>query len=112
MTIKAKSVTWIGESGRRYPFELWPVGTRFNAVSGVYMFCAFDGEYFLSKYVGETDSFRARIDDGLGSHEGWQCARTAGATYIATLVVGGSRQQRLDIETDLRRRLKPPCNKQ
>lgn len=35
----ALNTTWRGASGQSYIFEAYPVGTQFNAVSGVYIFC-------------------------------------------------------------------------
>jgi hypothetical protein len=105
---------WHGKSGTAYQFELYSIEQEFNPVAGVYVFCSIGrpaGLTPLALYVGETDSFQDRLNSRIKQHEGFKRASTAGATHVSVMVVSGS-AKRLEIETDLRRGLNPPCNAQ
>lgn len=106
------SVTWRGASGQSHTFETYPVGTQFNPISGVYIFCrqVASGNW-EALYVGETQSLKQRLNTGIGSHDGYARASRLGMTHIAALVVAGD-AERLRIETDLRHGLKPSANAQ
>jgi len=108
------SVFWPGKTGRKYQFELWPVGTRFFGVPGVYIMCKPDrgGALWNAAYIGEADNLNDRVGDGLGLHEKWESCRTWGATHVCVLVVRGSRSERLAIERDLRHGCLTFCNDQ
>lgn len=106
---------WTGQSGQQYSFQIYPVGTYFNSLPGVYVFCSVDSfGTWSAKYVGETGDFSERLDHAPRTHHAWPLARAHGATHIGALVLNGlgGRQLRLDVETDLRHRLRPPANKQ
>jgi hypothetical protein len=108
----ALDITWRGASGQSYTFETHPVGTQFNPVSGVYIFCrqVISGNW-EALYVGETQSLKQRLNTGGSSHYGYLRASRLGMTHIAALVVAGD-TQRLRIETDLRHGLNPSANAQ
>lgn len=109
----APRLIWTGANGTTYEFEHHGIGTTFNAVGGVYIFCrqALDRRWY-AVYIGETDNFRRRLTDELASHHRLESIRRAGATHICALVVGGDVSKRLAIETDLRHSQNPPCNRQ
>ena len=101
-----------GESGQSYTLKTFPLGTQFNAVSGVYVFCRrVDSENWEALYVGETRSFEQILNTGIGSHDGYLRSIRLGMTHIAAIAVGGD-VERLRIETDLRHSLNPPANTQ
>ncbi|MDQ0313667.1 hypothetical protein J2S73_000104 [Amorphus orientalis] len=105
-------VTWPGASGTSYRTELFPIGTQFNAVSGVYILCASTSpDRWTALYVGETQSLYDRLNANPGAHDGIVCASGCGATHIAVMRADGD-ALRLLVETDLRHSLNPPCNKQ
>jgi excinuclease UvrABC nuclease subunit len=108
----ALKITWRGASGKSYTFETYPIGTRFNPMSGVYIFCReiISGSW-EALYVGETQSLEQRLNAGIRSHDGYVRALQAGATHIAAIVVAGD-AERLGIETDLRHGLNPSANAQ
>ena len=106
------SVNWTGASGTSYGFWLHPIGTKYLAVPGVYIFCRAEAGLLYAKYVGETDNFSRRLTDELASHHRWDSIRAHGATHISTLTVKGGNAERVRIETDLRHGLNPPCNRQ
>lgn len=106
-------ITWNGSYGTPYEFQLDPIGTAYNPIPGVYIFCKnVGGNSWSAQYVGETSDMRRRIGDELYSHHSLTEALMHGATHISTLRVDGGLAERLRIETDLRRSLNPPCNKQ
>lgn len=105
-------ITWIGASGRSYEFRVFPVGTTYKPVSGVYIACRrlISGS-FEALYVGESQSLYDRLNAGLKNHDGLKCAARHGMTHIGAMVVSGN-AERIRIETDLRHALNPQCNKQ
>jgi hypothetical protein len=110
------TLIWHGASGKSYEFEHFRLGAvTFNQLGGVYIFCylANDSRWY-AVYIGETDDFRRRLADELPGHHRWQDITRAGATHICALVVNGpnAAQRRLEIETDLRHKQNPPCNRQ
>lgn len=104
---------WTGISGTRYEFEHHAIGMTFNSIAGVYIFCRFaaDGLWY-AVYVGETDNFQRRLYNELAAHHRWPDITGAGSTHICAMVVRGGNAERLRIETDLRHRLNPSCNRQ
>jgi len=106
-------VSWPGKSGTAYHTELFPLGTTFNAVSGVYIACAATSQpgRWTAFYVGEAKSLYDRLNANVSAHDGLVCASRRGATHIAAMRTNGD-TERLRIETDLRHGLNPPCNKQ
>ncbi len=108
----AISVGWTGDSGQKYNFEIYPIGQEFNPVSGLYIFCkAIRLDSWLALYVGETQSFKDRLNTGLQNHDGFKRARELGANHVGVMRAGNI-SDRLSIETDLRHGLKPQCNEQ
>jgi hypothetical protein len=106
-------VTWRGSSGRSYQFQCHAIGTHFLPKSGVYVFCreASAGQW-RALYIGEADNLDTRVGSTRHTHHKWERVIVAGATHICTLVVGGARSERLDIETDLRQSCVPHLNDQ
>lgn len=106
-------VEWPGESGARYRSQLYGVGTVFPIVAGVYIFCHRlpNGKWY-ALYVGECEDFRDRLYDRRWSHHHYPEALNLGATHICVAHVAGGKASRVAVETDLRRRLDPPLNRQ
>ena len=101
---------WQGASGRQYRYWCTPI----RAFSGKNE----AGNYILAQagpggwrplYIGECESLQNRC---CNLHEKWDAAVRMGATHVHSHTTAGSRQNRLDEETDLRRRFDPPLNKQ
>lgn len=106
----APQCNWSGASGRDYSYYIHPLGTRFLAEPGNYIFARMTGPgRWSAVYVGETECLGDRCRE---SHEKWTIAVRNGATHIHAHVNRGGIRQRLDEETDLRRRYRPPCNDQ
>lgn len=100
-------VTVKGQSGAQYEFEVYPWGTVFNSVGGLYLVLKKQPSNYGVLYIGQTGDLSERFDN---HHQG-ACFTRNGKTHIA--VRGeGSEQRRLAIETDLIRNYQTSCNKQ
>ena len=105
--MSTETATWVGDSGKRYLYNVYSVSDNFNDVAGNYILTKsnYDGSWYAI-YVGETSSFRDRLNS---SHEKWPCANSYGMTHIHAHI-NGLRADRLVEESDLIRLLNPPCN--
>lgn len=108
---KIAEATFSGRTGR-YGFEVYPIGTVFNAGGGVYIFTkrtvdvtGKGSHEFL--YIGETSSLADRMPD----HEKLSSVTRHGANCICVHRDDNART-RLDKETDLRVANSTPCNAQ
>jgi hypothetical protein len=107
-----EKVVWIGAGGTRYEFQKHRIGTAYHAYAGVYIFCRDMPLVIQAIYIGETDNFSRRLTNELALHHQWQSVVAAGATHICTMRVLGDNAARVRIETDLRHRYNPSCNRQ
>lgn len=101
------TVTWTGNSGRTYTYEVYPVGTSFNDVPANYIFTrrSSDGVH-TALYVGQTDNLEERITP---AHHKWSCAKLHGITHIH-VHQNAAESTRLAEERDLLARMSPVCN--
>lgn len=107
------AVVWNGASGRKYSFELWPIGTNFNDIAGVYIFCRrLANGNWGAVYIGESSSLKGRLSSNLATHHRLDAIKRQGATHICALPISGHPSLRLAVETDLRQLIKPICNRQ
>ena len=111
-TLMKNSMKLYGKSGKIYQFDVYPIGSKFNPVSGIYVFCKRGGlSPWLPLYIGQTQSFRDRVDTRLNEHDGYKRAIAEGASHIAVMLAGNE-TQRLQIESDLIQKNNPTCNRQ
>lgn len=105
-------VSWPGQNGRLHYFTNQLLGHVLPSQGGVYIASkmTLDGR-FQPFYVGQAQNLHKRVNVDFASHDGLQCSKRRGATYLSYLIVGDE-AQRLALETELRRSLRPPCNKQ
>jgi len=94
-----------GASGKKYTFYVYPWGTEFKAVGGVYAVLKNNGSTNSVIYIGQTGDLSERFDN----HHKKDCFRRHGATHIAAFVEGNE-QARLAAESDLIAAYNPPCN--
>lgn len=111
-----------------YKFRLYPIGTIFKRIAGIYIFLiippqsetpnveaetleavaevaeALEAQYSLL-YIGLTNDFYAR----LAAHHKIQAAITLGMTHIGILRKSSGRKRK-KIERDLLQNLNPPLN--
>ncbi len=101
-------VTVTGASGTQYEFEVYPWGTSFKPLGGVYLVLKKKllADYDLL-YIGQTGDLSERFDN----HHKADCFNRNGKTHIA-IRLEESEQRRLNIETDLIRNYKTSCNDQ
>jgi hypothetical protein len=100
---------WQGASGRWYVHTIYPIGAvpDFNACNYIFARPRSDGtrEPF---YIGHIGEFDLRLD----RHEKLGPALQVGATEIHIHLLAQSRQERVNIETDLRHAHATPLNGQ
>jgi hypothetical protein len=107
------TVTATGKSGAMYQFNVYPMGTRHRVAAGVYIFLrAKPPSIWEAIYVGETNNFSRRLNTDILTHNAWPRIRNYRPTHVGVLAVNGHPRMRLNIETDLRQSLQPPCNLQ
>jgi predicted GIY-YIG superfamily endonuclease len=100
---------WHGQSGTKYTYYVYTIGTKFTEVPGNYIFCKKNSAgLWVAIYVGETGDLSQRFD----GHHANACIVRNGATHIHVHKSSTDRQTRLTEETDLRERYEPTCNKQ
>ncbi len=105
------TIEWTGKSGTDYRFEVYPLGTEFVPLPGVYIFCVLTGGVYKALYVGETDSLYDRLNARLDDHDGFERARAYGVSHVGAMLVDNP-TQRLRIEIDLRHGMNPVCNRE
>ena len=100
---------WQGASGAWYIHTVYSIGALpdFKACNYIFAGPRFDGKR-QPYYIGESGDFAERID----RHEKFLPALRLGATEVHVHLLAASRQQRLNIETDLRRGHRTPLNEQ
>jgi len=104
------AITFTGRSGTGYEFDVYPFHTEFTAVGAVYFVTRrtreAEGEYSHAPiYIGQTGNLPDRFD----SHDKADCFRRERANCICTHL-DDNEQRRLQIESDLLKNYKPPCN--
>ena len=102
---KETSVTLKGASGRAYEFDVFPWGTSFNPLGGLYTVLKKIPPNFHIQYVGQTGDLSSRFD----SHHKQSCFDRNGKTHIA-VHLESSESVRLTKEADLVASNNPVCN--
>ena len=108
---KLGTVTFTGESGTKYEFNVYPLDTDFQAVAAVYFFTKrtkkTDGSHTHRKhiYVGETEDLSDRFDN----HHKMSCIERNGANCVCTHPES-TESKRLEVEQDLIDAYSPVCN--
>lgn len=108
---KIADVTFNGRQGQ-YKFEVYPLGTSFNAVGAVYIFTkrttdvSGKGTHAFI-YIGQTDSLKNRMPN----HEKLPCINRNGANCVC-VHPDDNETSRLKKETDLRAENSTSCNDQ
>ena len=102
-----ESVTAKGASGAAYGFYVYPWGTDFKAIGGVYMVLhkGYQNGKYDVLYVGQTSDLSERLDN----HHKKPCFDRNRKTHLAAMIES-SEARRLNIEADLLRNYNPNCN--
>jgi hypothetical protein len=107
-TTEARTILWTGQSGSKYKYSIYKIGTNFKDIAGNYVYAQETKPNSWSpKYIGQTNSLKNR----LSNHEKESCAIRNGATHIH-VHANSSEVSRLSEEKDLVVNWKPPCNEQ
>ena len=96
--------TWIGASGTRYQYRVYPADHDFPAVPANYFFVALANKKWHPVYVGQTSDLSERFE----SHHRRLCIDRR-ATHIH-IHRNDVEQARLYEEADIIRKHQPPCN--
>ena len=103
----APTIEWPGESGKKYKYSIYDLGTTFREVAGNYIYAGLNSKNeWYPTYIGQTGNLKERFSD----HEKEPCARQNGATHLHVHSSSNNEQVRLDEETDLIRNYNPICN--
>lgn len=97
--------TWIGASGTRYQYWVYPADQEFDAVPGNYVFAARANDQWFAIYAGQTKNLSTRFE----SHHRRQCIDRR-APYIHVRRNDAGEQARRYEEGDIIQRHQPPCN--
>lgn len=101
--------TWTGESGKSYDYWVHEIGTSFKPEPGNYVFARLNmARRWEAIYVGQAENLSTRFK----SHHQQPCIDHYSATHIHAHLNDAGDQARLDEETDIRRKYRPPCNQQ
>ncbi len=101
-----QTVTWLGQSGTSYNYDVYEPAGVWNPVPGNYIFARQEADgTWVALYIGQTSSFR----DRFSSHERWPCATRHGATHVHARVNTKGAVRRAE-EADLLAGNMPPCN--
>jgi hypothetical protein len=104
-TATAETIQAYGISGVCYTFWLYPWGTQFKPVGGVYLVLRVSAGTTYVVYVGQTGDLSERFDN----HHKRSCFDRNAKTHLAVLMEGvEARRHRL--EQDLIGKYTPPCN--
>jgi len=100
---------WEGESGKKYKYWIYEIGTSFKDEPGNYIFTK-KTNYgrWLPLYIGETDSLASR----LPNHEKLPCVMRNGGTHIHVHISSSNEAIRCSEEADLIQKWNPLCNKE
>ena len=102
---KETTVTLKGASGRTYEFDVYPWGTSFKPLGGIYTVLKKIPLNFHIQYVGQTGDLSSRFDN---HHKQSHFVRN-GKTHIA-VHLELSESVRLSKESDLIASYNPVCN--
>jgi predicted GIY-YIG superfamily endonuclease len=103
----AQTINWPGQSGEKYLYHIYNIGTQMDAVPANYIFARkTEAGRYVPIYIGQTSDISERFDN----HHKMPCIRKNGATHIHTHESSTSEKERQAEETDLIRQWSPICN--
>ena len=107
---KLATMKFKGSSGKSYSFVVYPFDTSFKQVAAIYVvsrrYKSNNGSHSHDTlYIGQTDNLPERF----GGHHKAYCFENHNANAIC-IHQAGSKQARLNIESDLLENHNPVCN--
>ncbi len=105
------SIEWPRANGLKFASEIYPLGTPFLEVPGIYVMCRQVPNGWQALYLGQAANLNQRVGVGLKHHHAFAAAKARGATHICVAQVGTA-WQRDQIERELCATLRPAVNQQ
>ena len=105
--VDAPTINWVGQSGTKYKYWIYEIGTTFKPSPANYVFAKRTKEdTYRPIYIGQTEDISERFDN----HHKMPCIKRNGATHVCTHDKGQNEANRLTEESDLIENYKPICN--
>lgn len=103
----SSTYNWPGQSGKGYPFTIYPLDTTFRSFPGVYIYARelADGDW-VPVYIAQTRDLHQRLE----GHLTLQDAIMNGATHLHAHYCTAGPGARCSEEQDLIHRWQPVCN--
>jgi hypothetical protein len=100
-------ISWSGQSGTEYLYEVYPIGTPFRPLSGNYIYArqSEDGSW-IPIYIAQTRDLHQRLE----GHVTVDDAIANGATHVHIHYCTAGQAARCTEERDLILRWQPVCN--
>jgi len=100
-------MSWPGQSGKEYPFEVQPLDAVFRALPANFVYARQDEEgNWIPIYMAQTRDMHQRLE----GHVSLDDAISNGATHIHVHYCTAGQAARCTEERDLLLRWKPVCN--
>lgn len=100
-------MNWPGQSGKEYQYQVFPLGTGFQALPGNYIYAgqSEDGTW-VPVYIAQTRDLHQRLEGHVREEDAVQ----HGATHIHAHYCSVGQALRCSEERDLILRWQPVCN--
>lgn len=102
-------VSWQGQSGFNYQFEILAPNGAISKIAGLYIFAQSGPQGWRAIYIGQAGDLNDRLTN---AHEKMPCIKENGATHLHLAVAPDDEEVRKQQETDLIARWQPVCNEQ
>jgi hypothetical protein len=101
------SCSWPGQSGKAYPYHIYPLDTALRALPGLYIYAgqSEDGSW-IPIYIAQTRDLQQRLE----GHVKLEDAMAKGATHLHAHYDTVGQAARCTEERDLIQRWQPVCN--
>jgi hypothetical protein len=98
---------WVGQSGKRYRYEIYPFDASFRPLPGNYIYARQSEEGgWIPIYIAQTRDLHQRLE----GHVSVDDARANGATHLHAHYCSAGQATRCGEERDLILRWQPVCN--
>ena len=105
--VTERTLDWPGQSGKKYRYSIYRIGTKFESSPGNYVFaCEAKPKGFKPIYIGQTSDISERFDN----HHKMLCILQHKATHICVHTSSKRESTRRKEETDLINQWNPICN--
>ena len=100
-------ISWLGQSGNQYQYEICPLDTACRPLPGLYIYArqSEDGSW-VPLYIAQTRDMHQRLE----GHVTLQDAIANGATHVHVRYCAAGQATRCSEERDLLLRWQPACN--